>query len=426
LLDRKFILQNEVAVRANIQHRNMRVDIDRFVDLERQRADLDRRLDETNRQANQIAKFAPNLDLASKAREIEEARRLRDERVRLKEQLAAIESEVADLQMAIPNMTHPAAPVGASDEANTVLGYGRTEPRSFDFPVRDHLAIGESLDLIDITSGSNVAGRGFYFLKNDAVFLDLALQRFAIDLLREEGFTIIVTPDLAKAEVLNATGYSPRGNETQIYRIEGTDLGLIATSEITLAGMYANRTFETAELPLLLCGLSHCFRTEAGAHGRATRGLYRVHQFTKVEMFVFCVPEQGELWHSRLLEIERRIFDELAIPYRYVENATGDLGAAAYRKFDLEAWMPGRGDGGEWGEVTSASNCTDYQARRLNTRYRTGSKPSFAYTLNGTAVATGRAMIAIIENYQRADGGIDVPPVLRRYFGSDVIERRAK
>jgi seryl-tRNA synthetase len=235
-----------------------------------------------------------------------------------------------------------------------------------------------------------------------------------------EGFTPLTTPDVARNDVLAGTGYIPRGDETQIYSIENTDLSLVATAEITLGGMLAGQIVEAEQLPIKLCGISHCFRTEAGAHGRATRGLYRVHQFTKVEMFAFTLPEQSEAMLNHLRDLECRLFDGLGIPYRVVDTATGDLGGPAYRKFDLEAWMPGRG---EFGEVTSTSNCTDFQSRRLNIRYRQkGEKGTkFLHTLNGTAIAISRAMIAVLENYQQADGTIVVPEALRAFVGKDRI-----
>ena len=222
---------------------------------------------------------------------------------------------------------------------------------------------------------------------------------------------------------MEGIGFTPRGPETQIYSIENTELNLVGTAEITLGGMNAGQTLAADELPLLYCGLSHCFRTEAGAGGRASKGLYRVHQFTKVEMFAFTLPEQSDEIHLRLKELECELFDSLEVPYRVIDTASGDLGGPAYRKFDLEAWMPGRGEKGEWGEVTSTSNCTDYQARRLNVRCkRQGQKGTeFVHTLNGTAVATGRAMIAILENHQRADGSIAVPKVLQPWVGCEVI-----
>ena len=246
-----------------------------------------------------------------------------------------------------------------------------------------------------------------------------------------ENFTVMTTPDVARDTILEGTGFMPRGPETQIYSITGTDLSLVATAEITLGGAMAERIFESHELPLKICGISHCFRTEAGAHGRATRGLYRVHQFTKVEMFAFTLPAQSDGMHAYLLDLECALFDGLGIPYRVIDTASGDLGGPAYRKFDLEAWMPGRGAAGEWGEVTSTSNCTDYQARRLSIRYRNSGekgisekKTSFVHTLNGTAIAISRAIIAIVENYQCADGTVVVPEALVPWVGKKKIEMR--
>ncbi|HEX8200039.1 MAG TPA: serine--tRNA ligase, partial [Isosphaeraceae bacterium] len=277
----------------------------------------------------------------------------------------------------------------------------------------------------DFDAGAKVAGHGFYFLKNDAVLLELALQQFAIGRLVAHGFTPIITPDLARNAILEGIGFTPRGTETQIYSVEDSDLSLIGTAEITLGGMLADEILDEDRLPLRFVGLSHCFRTEAGAAGRASKGLYRVHQFTKVEMFAFTAGtlEASGAMHLELLAIEEEIFGALGIPYRVLDIGTGDLGGPAYRKFDLEAWMPGRGDGGEYGEVTSTSDCTDYQARRLGIRYRPdGQKGTrFVHTLNGTAIALSRALIVILENYQRADGRIDVPEVLRPLMGKDVI-----
>jgi seryl-tRNA synthetase len=238
-----------------------------------------------------------------------------------------------------------------------------------------------------------------------------------------EGFTPAITPDLALNHVLQGTGYIPRGPETQIYSIADSELSLVATAEITLGGLLSEQVLDAEQLPIKLCGISHCYRTEAGAHGKATRGLYRVHQFTKVEMFAFTLPDQSDATLEYFRQLECRLFDELGIPYRVIDIAVGDLGGPAYRKYDLEAWMPGRGDGGEFGEVTSTSNCTDYQARRLGIRFRRkGEKGTqFLHTLNGTAVAISRALIAVLENYQQADGSIRVPEVLRPWVGKDVI-----
>jgi seryl-tRNA synthetase len=252
------------------------------------------------------------------------------------------------------------------------------------------------------------------------VLLELGLVRYAIDILTQRGYQPTITPDLARDEMLVGTGFIPRGPETQIYSVEDSDLSLIATSEIPLAGSLADEIVDENELPIRLAGLSHCFRTEAGSHGRASRGLYRVHQFTKVEMFAFTTPEQSEELHAEMLDIEERIFQGLGLPYRVVDICTGDLGGAAYRKFDLEAWIPGRND---YGEVTSTSNTTDYQARRLRIRYRRdGGRPQLLHTLNGTAIAVSRALIALLENYQQADGSIILPEVLVAYVGKERLE----
>jgi seryl-tRNA synthetase len=320
-------------------------------------------------------------------------------------------------------MSHPDAPIGGDDQANLEVAKGKTPVPKFDFKPQDHVVLGEKLGLLDFEGGAKVAGHGFYFLKNDAVLLELALQRYAIELLIREGFTPTITPDLARNEILQGTGYIPRGPETQIYSIADSDLSLVATAEITLGGLLNDTILEEEQLPVKVCGISHCYRTEAGAGGKAARGLYRVHQFTKVEMFAFTAPEQSDAMLEYFRDLECRLFDGLGIAYRVVDTATGDLGGPAYRKYDLEAWMPGRGASGEYGEVTSTSNCTDYQARRLGIRYRKmGEKGThFVHTLNGTAIAISRGLIAVLENYQQADGSIVVPEPLRAWMGKDRI-----
>ena len=325
-------------------------------------------------------------------------------------------------------MTHPDAPVGKTDKDNLELRRGAHAPREFDFEPLDHVDIGSRLGLFDFEAGSRTTGHGFYFLRGDAVRLELALQQYAIDLLVQEGFTPLVTPDLCRDEIVEGVGFIPRGPETQIYSIADSPLSLVATAEITLAGMYAEQTLKAEDMPLRLCGISHCFRTEAGAHGRATRGLYRVHQFTKVEMFAFSLPETSDALLDELCALECRIFDELEIPFRVVDTATGDLGGPAYRKFDLEAWMPGRGEAGDWGEVTSTSNCTDYQSRRLHIRYKSQDQKGtrFVHTLNGTALALSRAVLAILENHQQADGSVRVPPPLQKWMGQEFIVSRGE
>ena len=427
MLDRKFIVENAELVKQNCRNRNVEVDVDRLVALEAERRKKLQLVQELNRQANEVSKsIGKAKDAQEREARKEEGRRLRAQKDAAQAEHDRLDAEITAIQVVIPNRTHPDAPVGPDASANVELRRGKHEPRRFDFEPRDHVALCESLDLLDLEAGARTTGHGFYYLKNEAVLMELALQRYALDLLLQEGFTPMITPDLARDEIIQGIGFQPRGPETQIYSIENMDLSLIATAEITLGGLYAGRIVDADTLPIKVCGASHCYRTEAGAHGRATRGIYRVHQFTKIEMFAFTLPDDSDAMLEYFCELECRLFDGLEIPYRVVDTATGDLGGPAYRKFDLEAWMPGRGQGGAWGEITSTSNCTDYQARRLNARYkRKGEKGThFLHTLNGTAVAVTRALIALLENHQQADGSVVIPEVLRPWVGKDRIEPR--
>ena len=427
MLDRRFVADNIDLVAANSARRGADADVARFAKLDTLRRQLQADIDRLNQEAGRVSKsIGKAADAAEREALKVEGRRLREEGAALEAKSAEIVAEADAILKAIPNLTHPAAPVGGEDAA-LELRRGSTPVRSFDFRPLDHVALGEQLRLFDFEAGARVAGHGFYFLTGDGVLLELALQRYAVELLMQEGFTVMTTPDLARDTILEGTGFMPRGPETQIYSITGSDLSLVATAEITLGGAFHERIFDAAELPLKLCGISHCFRTEAGAHGRATRGLYRVHQFTKVEMFAFTLPDQSEAMHEALLDLECRLFDGLGIPYRVIDTASGDLGGPAYRKFDLEAWMPGRGEAGEWGEVTSTSNGTAYQARRLGIRFKKAGEKgtTFAHTLNGTAIAVSRAIIAILENHQQPDGSVVIPAPLVAWMGKDRIVPRS-
>jgi seryl-tRNA synthetase len=427
MLDLKFVVSNTDAVRQNCRNRNappdVLDDVDRVVALEGERRTLQKDVEEIRRRQNEVAQATGReRDQSTRAALVEEGKRLKSAVADEEEKLRRLEAEISQRLRRIPNMTHPDAPTGLTEDASRELRKVGT-PRAFDFKPKDHVELGKALDLIDFETAGKVTGTGFYFLKNDAVLLDLALQQFAVRKLIDAGFTPIVTPDLARNNILEGIGFTPRGAETQVYSVEDSELSLIGTAEITLGGMLADQILDEADLPVKYVGLSHCFRTEAGAAGRASRGLYRVHQFTKVEMFAFSTPESSGAIHAEMLAIEEHVFQSLGIPFRVLDICAGDLGGPAYRKFDLEAWMPGRGEHGEYGEVTSTSDCTDYQSRRLNIRYRpSGQKGTrFVHTLNGTAVAISRALIVILENYQRPDGRIDVPEALRNYVGKDVI-----
>jgi seryl-tRNA synthetase len=427
MLDAAFIRDNFEAVQANCINRNVDpVPVERAVKFDDERKRLVQLRSETAAKQNALSKQFGG------ARTQEEKDSLRKQSTELKEQLGGIDAKLKLVEgdllanlLLIPNMTHPAAPVGKDPSANKVVSKSG-EPRKFAFKPKDHVALCESLDLADFEAGTKVSGQKFYFLKNEGALLEIALVQYAMQACVKAGFTPVITPDLARIEVLEGIGFMPRDpdpNTRQVYTVTDTDLCLIATAEITLGGMHKDQVFDEGDLPRRYVGLSHCFRTEAGAAGRDTRGLYRVHQFTKVEMFAFCPPEQSDAIHEEIRALEEQIFQGLGLAFHVIDTCTGDLGGPAYRKYDLEAWMPGRGEAGEYGEITSTSNCTDYQARRLGIRYKgKGFKGTrHVHTLNGTAVACTRALVAILENYQQADGSVVVPEVLRPWVGKDVI-----
>ncbi len=331
-----------------------------------------------------------------------------------KEELEKVEADLDRIALALPNLPDPDAPDGMTEEDAIVIREVGERPE-FDFEPRDHLEIGTELGLIEMEAAARLSGSRFAYLKGDLVLLELALVRFAIELVRGEGHEPVVPPVLVREEALEGTGFLP-GDRDQIYEIPKDELFLTGTSEVALAGLHADQILAAEQLPLRYCGFSTCFRREAGAAGRDTRGIFRVHQFDKVEMFSFVEPSESAAEHERLLAIEERILGELEIPYRVVNVAAGDLGAPAAKKYDCEAWIPSQE---RYRELTSCSNTTDYQARRLKCRYRPADSeaPEAVHTLNGTAVAVGRTMIALIENRQERDGGFTLPNTLHR-FGS--------
>ena len=420
MLDLKFIRENAKAVQENCRNRGVEADVGLVVELADRRSALIQEVNELKQEQNRIAKsIGQERDPTAREKLIVGSREMKQEIPAKETELHEIEERLRDEQLKIPNMTHPDSPIGRDDSENVEIRRSGEIP-DFSFEPKDHVELGESLGIIDFEAGAKTTGSKFYFLRGDAVLLELGLIRYALELLAGYGYEPTITPDLARDEALVGTGFIPRGPETQIYSVEDDDLSLIATAEIPLAGQLTDEIIEEGRLPLRYAGLSHCFRTEAGSHGRASRGLYRVHQFTKVEMFAFTTPEDSESVHEEMVEIEERIFQGLGLPYRVVDICTGDLGGAAYRKYDLEAWMPGRDD---FGEVTSTSNTTDYQARRLRIRYRKeGGRPQLLHTLNGTALAMSRALIALLEVYQQEDGTVKLPEALVPYVGKERIE----
>ena len=381
--------------------------VDGVLETDKKKREIQQKVEEARAERNKLGK-----------EDLERGKQIKTELEELEGQLKKLEEELTEALKLIPNPALENVPVGKSEKENVeVRKWG--EPRKFSFTPKDHLALGKSLGILDFETGAKVAGSQFYFWYNEGALLELALIRFAFDLLQKEGFIPVITPDLAKPRFYLGTGYLPKGNEGQTYEIAGEDLGLIATAEVTLAGKHADEVIPQQDLPIKYVGYSHCFRKEGGAYGKYSKGLYRVHQFTKAEMFIYCSPEESEKMHEHILLMEEKIYQELKIPYRVLEMCTGDLGTMAAKKYDIEAWMPGRG---EYGEVTSTSNCTDYQARNLDIRFRRkNGELEFVHMLNGTAIATSRTPLAILENYQQEDGSVTIPDILKDYLGKDKI-----
>ncbi len=412
MLDIKFIRQNLDEVKKSIAERGMNVDVDELLGLDERRRILVQKIGES-RAARNVSSV-----LGISQEQIEKMRTLGDEIAKLEKELKDVEVYYSELLKKVPNIIHPDVPRGGEEDFQVMEEQGKKP--ELNFKPKDHETLMLDLDLIDFERGAKVTGNKFYFAKNDLVRLNQALLNYGIDIATKHGYVLVETPDLAKNEVLAGIGFNPRGEaEDQIYVVEKTDLGLIATAEITMGGYHADEILDLSDGPKKYVALSHCFRKEAGAYGKESKGLFRVHQFTKLEMFVYCRPEDSEKLHQEVLNIEKEIVDGLDLHYRVIDTASGDLGAPAYRKFDIEAWLPAKNG---YGEITSTSNCTDYQARRLNIRYRQkDGDVQFVHTLNGTAVVSSRFPVAIFENHQTKDGTVNIPKVLQKYLG-DVEE----
>lgn len=421
MLDIKFIRENAESVQNNCKNRLVDVDIQRLLSLDRERREAEQKLEELRAERNRVSKVKPTPPLIAQMKKVGEDIKIHED------QLSLLEPEFRELLLAVPNMTHPDVRVSDNEDDNPVIET-YLEPTKFEFSPLDHVELSEKLDLIDFERAAKVTGAKFYYLKNELAILEFALIQYALSILIRRGFIPMTTPDLAKREVLEGLGFNPRGESTQIYNIENTDLSLIGTAEITLGGYHMDEILNDADLPKKYVAVSHCFRTEAGAYSKFSKGIFRVHQFTKIEMFVYCRPEESDAMHADLLKIEKEIWQGLGIPFRVVDHCTADLGGPSIRTFDLEAWMPGKpnreGWLGDWAEVTSTSNCTDYQARGLNIKYKNEEgKKKFVHMLNGTAIAISRAMITLLENYQCADGTVRIPTVLQKYFdGQELIK----
>jgi len=420
MLDIKFIRQNPIKVKEGCQKKQVDVDIDLLLKLDEKRRKYLKEAEDLRAKENQLSNLIEKekdnekrTELIGEAQQIK--KKIKEEELYLK----GVSEEFEKLMLKIPNPPFDDVPSGKDEKDNVVLREVGKVPK-FDFKFKDYLTISENLDLIDIKRAGKTSGTRFGFLKREAVLLEFALIDFTLDNLRKEGFIPVIPPVMIKPEMMKGMGYVERGGE-EIYFVEKDNLYLIGTSEQIIGPMHADETLEEKELPKRYAGFSSCFRREAGSYGKDTKGILRVHQFDKIEMFIFCQPEESKKEHQLLLSIEEKLMQSLKIPYHVVQICTGDLGDPAAAKYDIEAWIPSEN---RYRETHSTSNCTDFQARRLNIRYRAkDGKINFVHTLNGTAFAIGRTLIAIIENYQQKDGSIKIPEVLQPYLPFKEIRR---
>jgi seryl-tRNA synthetase len=415
MVDLKLIREQPDAFKAAL--RKKRADphlVDRVLEADRRRRELVQHVEALRAAQNRASQEIPRLKGSNREERISEMKQIAAQAKALEPALQEADAALDALLRQVPNPPHPSVPEGGPDDAVTVRVVGT--PPQFDFTPRDHVDLSASLDLLDLERGAKVSGSRSYFLRRDGALLQLALIRYAVDALVAEAFIPMIPPVLVRREnIIGMMGGNALDAQI-VYGIEGEDIALAGTSEMALGSMLAGEVINEADLPIRLCGISTCFRREAGAHGKDTRGIFRVHQFDKVEMFSFCHPARSWEEHEYLLTLEERLWRALGLPYRVVDIAAGDLGDPAARKYDIETWMPGRN---AYAETQSCSNCTDFQARNLNVRFRRqgGGGVEFVHTLNGTAVAATRGIIAVLENFQQADGSIRIPAPLVPYLG---------
>jgi seryl-tRNA synthetase len=411
MLDLKAIREDPEPYRIALSRRGVAADLDRVLGLDEEQRSLKVRVEDLRAEQNRASKDVGRASPEDRQRMIESLRGVSDELKQLEPKLQAVTDELTDLLARLPNVPHESVPPGESDEDNEevrVVG----KPASLGFAPRDHVELGESLGALDVQRGVRTSGARFAYLTGPAVWLQFALVRYALDLLAARGFVPVIPPVLVREEALFGSGFLP-GGEAQIYATREDDLYLVGTAEVPLASLHRDEILEAGDLPRRYAGYSSCFRREAGTYGKDMRGIFRVHQFDKVEMFSFVTLEQSWGEHEFLVSLQEELVGGLELPYRVVNVCVAELGDPYAKKIDLEAWLPGQG---RYRELTSCSNATDYQSRRLATRYRTpeGNRP--VHTLNGTATAIGRTIIAILENHQREDGSVAVPESLWPYL----------
>jgi len=419
MLDIKFIRENPEKVQRGCEKKQVKINIDKLLEVDKRKREVLQALEDIRAQKNQASKQIPGMkNNKEKEKIILQMRELDRNHDRINESLKKIDLKFNQLMKEIPNLPLEEVPEGKDEKENVVLRKV-AEPRKFDFKPKDHLEIGEKLNLIDVKRAAKTSGTRFGFLKGQAALLEFALINFGLELLIKEGFIPVLPPVLMKPEMMEAMGYVERGGE-EIYFLEKDNLFLVGTSEQIIGPMHAGEVFEENELPKRYVGFSSCFRREAGSYGKDTRGIFRVHQFDKLEMFSFTLPEKSKEEHQLMLSLEEKLMQALKIPYQIVQICAGDLGDPAAAKYDIEAWIPSQK---KYRETHSTSNCTDFQARRLNIRYKDGvGRLNFVHTLNGTALAMGRIIIAILENYQQKDGTVLLPEALQKYLSFKAIK----
>jgi seryl-tRNA synthetase len=419
VVDLKALREDPEVFRTALRHRGRDPSlVDRALELDRAWREVLREVEGLRAQQNRASGEVARLAGEARAQKIAEVRELAARLRELEPEEKRRREELEQVLLQFPNLPHASVPVGAGEQDNVVVRAWGT-PRAFDFPPADHVELGRRLGILDFERAAKVSGSRFYYLLGKGALLEMALVRYALDRLLRHGFVPVIPPVLVRPEIITGAWGGAAFDPQQTYRVAEDELALVGTSEQSLAGFYRDEVLDAHTLPVRFAGISWCFRREAGAHGRESRGLYRVHQFDKVEMFSFAHPERSWEEHEFLVQVEEEILQGLGIPYRVVLLCTGDLGTASAKTYDLEAWMPGRGG---YGEVTSCSNTTDFQARRLNVRFRERGRTEYVHTLNGTALATSRVLIALLENYQEADGSVRVPEALVPYTGFDRIE----
>lgn len=421
MLDIKFIRENPEKVKEGAKNKGVDIDIDHLLEIDKKRKEFLQALEDMRAQKNRASKeIVGTKDEKEKEKIILEMKELDSNSDRLTNGSKELEKEFNDLMLQIPNVSFDNVPVGKDDGGNLVLGE-IGERTKFDFQFKNYMELAEKLDLIDVERAAKIAGTRFGFIKNEAALLEFALINFAFEILIKKGFIPVIPPVMIKPEMARGMGFLQQTNQEEAYHLTDDDLYLTATSEQSLGTMHAGEIFKEEDLPRRYAGFSTCFRREAGSYGKDTKGIFRVHQFDKIEMFSYTKVEDSKKEHQFLLGIEKELMNELKIPYQIVHICTGDLGTPAAEKFDIEAWIPSEN---RYRETHSTSNCTNFQARRLNIRYqKKDGEMEIIHTLNGTALAIGRILIAIIENYQQKDGSIKVPEILQKYVPFKEIKR---